>query len=283
MFTTKSPIRPEPATEPGGPPAEGRPAPAEIAVLLIGQGSTKSPRPNETLSQIAVRLVTEGRAAEATSATLLGGPSPPQRLAVLRSRQVFVVPMLMCDGLLCREVIPQMLGLTKGQSRIGDRIVHLCPPIGMHPMIADLIADHATRALADSGLNPADVTLLLIGHGSTRHRESANATELQAERVRLWSSWGRVETAFIGQPPYLSDALKTLPGPLIGIALFAARGNHVVADIEKQFQKYGTTDVRLLGAIGEHPDITNVIARMIEDQRHSCPGLPRPISCYIWK
>lgn len=267
MSTTRLADRPAPATEASGARPQRRTSVAGRAVLLIGHGSTRSTRPEALLNRLAVALVAEGRVTEAAAAMLRGGPSPRERLDAMRERRVTVVPMLMCDGLLFREAIPRALGLTNGgPQEVGEHIVHLCAPIGLHPMVADLIVRRVGRTLDEAGASPNDVTLLLIAHGSTRDGASAAALARQAERVRGRSSWRTVETAFIGQAPHLVDALAALPPPIYGVALFTARGNHVIEDIERHFQSCSANEAHFLGAVGEEQDMIDVIAHVVAGQ-----------------
>jgi sirohydrochlorin cobaltochelatase len=225
----------------------------------------RSSRPDELLRRHAASLEGRGRFAEVRAATLAGTSSPREALAGIRSRNIVIVPMLMCDGVFCREALPAALGLAGGV-RSDGRILHLCPPIGLHPMVADLVVHRATRALKDHALSPAATTLLLIGHGSTHDPASERAVALQAERIRASSNFRSVMTAFIDQPPFLPDVLASVHQPLIGVALFSARGNHVVEDIEKQFSKKKNSKINFLGTLGEDEDLINIIELMVAEQ-----------------
>jgi sirohydrochlorin ferrochelatase len=136
-------------------------------------------------------------------------------------------------------------------------------------MVADLVVHRATRALKDHALSPAATTLMLIGHGSTQDPASEIAVALQADRIRASSNFHSVMTAFIDQPPFLRDVLASAHQPLIGVALFGARGNHVVEDIEKQFSRKKDSGIILLGALGEDKDLVNVIEIMVAEQLSS--------------
>ena len=230
-------------------------------MLLIGQGSKRSSWPDKLLGWHAASLNSRGRFAEVGAATLAGAPTPREVLAGIRSRDIVIVPMLMCDGIFCREALPAALGLADG-ARPDGRILHLCRPIGLHPLVADLVVQRATRALKDHALSPT-TTLLLIGHGSTQDPASEIAIAMQAGRIRASSNFHSVMTAFIDQPPFLRDVLASVQQPLIAVALFGARGNHVVEDIEKQFNKRKHSNAIFLGALGEDEDLINIIEIMV--------------------
>lgn len=234
-------------------------------MLLIGQGSKRSSWPDKLLGRHAASLSSRGRFAEVKAATLVGTPSPREALARIRSRDIVIVPMLMCDGVFCRKALPAALGLGD-RTRPDGHILHLCRPIGLHPMVADLVVHRATRALKDHALSPAATTLLLIGHGSTHDPASEIAVALQAERIRASSNFRGVMAAFIDQPPFLRNVLASVHQPLIGVALFSARGNHVVEDIEKQFSRKKNSKIIFLGALGEDDDVVNIIEVIATEQ-----------------
>ena len=267
MCTTRSPIRRAPATEPCSSSAglAYRPARShDVAVLLVGQGSTRSSRPDELLDRHAAALAERGRFAEVGAATIAGRPTPREALARIRSRDVVIVPLLMCDGVLYREALPPAL---KEEAGSETHHLRLCRPLGVHPLVADLVLRRAMQAISERGLTAAATTLLLIGHGSSRDPASEATLALQAERVRRASIFGSVEMAFIGQPPFLADVLANGQDSLIGIALFAARGNHVVEDIEKLFVVNASKNKSawFLGAVGEDQQLVPIIERIASE------------------
>lgn len=221
-------------------------------------------------------MAERGRFAEVGAATIAGRPNPREVLARLRARDVVIVPLLMCDGVLYREALPAALGFGKGSRPDGHRF-RLCRPVGLHPLVADLVLHRAMKAVGEHGLAAAATTLLLIGHGSSRDCASAAALALQAERVRGASIFRRVEMAFIGQPPLLQDVLANSHYPLMGIALFAARGNHVVEDIEKLFRLNAGRNgsAWFLGAVGEDEQLVPIIERMASEDL-AFQQAPRP-------
>lgn len=265
MSTTRSPTRPAPATERGGRAAAGSAA-GGAAVLLVGHGSTKSTRPDELLQGHAAALRAERRFADVRAATLADTAGLQATLAGIRSGDVFVVPMMMCDGLLYRDVLPEALGLgadgDPDHDAYGHRI-HLCPPIGLDPRVAALVVERVRAALRRAGMREDDASLVLIGHGSTRNPASARAVALQAARIGRLASFARIAPAFLAQEPTLAKALATLPRPLAGFALFTARGNHVTEDIEGAFAEHAGPDVLYCGALGEDDAMRSLIRRML--------------------
>lgn len=240
----------------------------DVGVLLVGQGSTRCSRPDDLVARHAAALNRRGRFAEVGAATIAGRPNPREALARMRSREIVVVPFLMCDGTLYHEALPPALA---GAGEPDGRRINLCRPLGLHPLVADLVLQRAVQGLRDHELAAAATALVLIGHGSSRDPASAAALALQAERLRTASTFHSVEMAFIGQPPFLQDVLASAHHPLMAIALFAARGNHVVEDIEKLFVRSARRDriASFLGTLGEDDQIVAIIEQMATEKLRS--------------
>lgn len=234
-------------------------------MLIIGQGSTRCCRPDALLARHAVALAKRGRFAEVRAATLAGTPNPQEALASIRSRNIVIVPVLMCDGFLYREALPAALDHAR-RTRPKGHPFYLCRPLGLHPKVADLLTYRAIEALDPAVLTPAATTLLLIGHGSTRDSASETAVARQAARIQTASIFRSVMTAFIAQPPYLRDVLAAAPRPLIGMALFTARGNHVIEDIEKPFDEKDDGRILFGGTLGEDDQIVAIIEAMAAEE-----------------
>lgn len=266
MYTTRSPTQPAPVTEACDRPGRGIAACGATAVLLVGHGSTKSPRPDQLLQGHAAALRASGRFADVRAATLADAAGLRDTLAAIRCRDVFVVPMLMCDGLLYSEVLPDALGLGAGGDPNADahgHRIHLCPPIGLDRRVAALVVDRVRADLRAAGMRETDATLVLIAHGSTRNRASQRTLALQAARIGRLARFARIVPAFLAQEPSLAEALATLPRPLAGFALFTARGNHVTFDIETVFARHAAPDVVYCGALGEDEAVRDIITRMV--------------------
>jgi len=137
--------------------------------------------------------------------------------------------------------------------------MHLCPPIGLDPGLAGLIAKRAGERLGERGISAGDASLLLIGHGSPNGSESRQATEAQASRVRKMAVFNKVETAYLEEPPALADVLETLSGPVAAVALLATQGPHARDDIGRLIADDGVEDTVYIGAIGGDEAIPELI------------------------
>ena len=233
------------------------------ALILVGHGSVRCSGPGRQLERHAKALARRGLFAEVRTATLHGGPPPGEALRSIESESVYVMPMFMCNGQYIRDRMPEAFGLSAAtaqtDARTNGRTVHLCPPIGLDPGLAGLIAKRATERLAERGISSGDANLLLIGHGSPTGSASRHATEAQALRVREMDVFDRVETAYLEEPPALSDVLETLSGPVAAVALLATQGPHAREDIGRLIADDGIAEIVYIGAIGGDEGIPDLI------------------------
>ncbi len=231
-------------------------------LLLVGHGSRRGdPAAERMLARHAASLAAGAGFAEVATATLFGGAGPAAALCRIATPRVAIVPVFMSDGYYVRELLPARLTEKTGFAGGARPALRLCPPVGLDPLLASLVADRAGTACRDFGLEPTACSLLIVGHGSTKGPDSREATERQAGRVRATGRFAAVLTAYLEEPPAIAAALETLPGLVVIVALFAAAGLHAGRDIVEAIAATHREDVIYLGAIGEDPGLVPVIRR----------------------
>ena len=228
-------------------------------MILVGHGSVRCPGPGQQLERHAGALARPALFAEVRTATLFGGPPPGEALRSVDSESVYVMPMFMCNGQYVQDRVPEAFGLSAATARGNGRRTHVCPPIGLDPGLAGLIAKRAAERLAERGISAGDAALLLIGHGSPTGSASRQATEAQALWVREMAVFDKVETAYLEEPPALVDVLETLSGPVAAVALLATQGPHARDDIGRLIADDGVADIVYIGAIGGDEAIPELI------------------------
>src|SRR5690242_20383662 len=117
MSSTRSPSRPEPATEP-----------RRAALLLVGLGSSREGGA-DALFFHADTLRRRGAFIETAVGLITAAPNIATGLGTLAGRCVHVVPFLMADGYLARGKIPHELRALATPGRE----FRLCRPIGTDP------------------------------------------------------------------------------------------------------------------------------------------------------
>lgn len=191
-------------------------------------------------------------------ASLSGHPRLKAALASLKGRGVDIMPLFMCDGHFTDVVVPRVVMSEEGRGRT----VRLYRPLGLYPELTELIVRRALERAIATGLSPREVTLLLVGHGSSKSPASRRATELHALRVRAGAPFGKVWTAYLDEAPRLDEALAALSGPAIVCGLFVENGRHAGRDLPKLIQAGERTDMHYLGAIGADPAVATLILQL---------------------
>lgn len=216
------------------------------SLLLVAHGSTRHPAAADGLYRIAKRL--EPRFAHVDVA--FWRQEPMLAAEHLRDGTVYVVPYFAGLGKHTEQLIPERLGLP------GRPGIIYCPPVGCHPALPGLIH---RRALAVAE-NPADTSLLLIGHGS--REGGANRTpEAIAEALRILGDFAEVVTAYLEQAPFAADWRRLVHFPkVVAQPLLLSAGMHASEDLPPLFEG---SDALLLQGIGSDEEIAALILDQI--------------------
>jgi sirohydrochlorin cobaltochelatase len=216
------------------------------SLLLVAHGSSSHPHAADGLYRIAELLAP--RFAHVDIA--FWRQEPQLAPAQLRPGAVYVVPYFAGLGKHTEQLIPERLGLP------GRAGIRYCPPVGCHPALPGLIH---RRALA-AAKNPADTTLLLIGHGS--REGGANRTpEAIAESLRRLGGFAEVVTAYLEQAPFAADWRELVHYPnVVAQPLLLSAGMHASDDLPPLFE--GSTGVLLQG-VGTDEEIAALILDQI--------------------
>jgi sirohydrochlorin ferrochelatase len=235
-----------------------------VGVLLVGHGSTTRAAPHALLRRHADAIARSGGFAEVGVAALRGGTPVGEALSGFRCHTVYVVPLLMSAGRLVEVDLSEALAKAVSPSPAG-RAVRLCPPLGLHPAVANLIAGRAADALRRRGVALRQATVLIVGHGSQSDPASRQATELQAARVGASGQFRRAAAAFLEEPPGIDETVASLPGPAVAIGFFFAGGAHAREDVPRLLAACAGADVDYLGPIGEDPGIARVAIAIVRE------------------
>jgi sirohydrochlorin cobaltochelatase len=221
-----------------------QPKPAGHGLLLIAHGSARYADAGEAVLDHAATIRAQRRFPAVSVGFLSGRPSVAEALEELDCQSVAVVPFFMEDGYFTQVAVPQALD--------GRAEYRLCPPIGTHPGLTDLIRARIDRLMA--GRQPDDV--VLVGHGSARSSGRRLALHDHAERLGA-------RVALLEEPPSIADALAAARGPTVAIiGVFAGAGGHVRDDLPaaindgRRLLGPGLVD---LGSIGDDPGMVSLI------------------------
>jgi sirohydrochlorin cobaltochelatase len=237
---------------------EMSPVTARQALLLIAHGSSRYPDAARPLWRHvdAIRLETPDTQVEV--GLLNSAPKAADVLATIPAPLVRVVPFFMETGYFTNVAIPRALG--------PDPRVRYCPPVGLHPAMADIVENQGRAGCATMSVSPAEAAILVVGHGSASAPGRTLAMHAHAASLAERRIFGQVATACLEEPPLLPDALRLLAAwPVVVIGFFAGEGMHVRDDVpsaiaaEQARRGAGGPDVRLHGSVTDDPSLRRII------------------------
>ena len=200
------------------------------ALLLIGHGSTLRPDAARPLLAHADVLRQTGRFAEVKVGTLLGEPNAAAAFRELAAPLVHVVPFFLEDGYFTRIAIPDLLLPLATASHV----VRFCQPLGTHSGIATVLESRLLWHCEMFGTNPKSLSVLLVGHGSSRSPGRARSLPRHAAAVESTGKFGWVRIAYLEEPPLVSNALAGARGRIVAvIGCFTNEGLHAAIDLPR--------------------------------------------------
>jgi sirohydrochlorin cobaltochelatase len=233
--------------------------PDDEALLLVAHGSARYPDAGRVVQAQAARLRQAEPGRQVAVGLLNGAPSVAEAVATLTAPTVRVVPFFMEDGYFTRVAVPRALGGAAGRIR-------LCPPVGVHDGMAGLIAGCVRAGCTKLGLDPAELAVVVVGHGSARTPGRALALHRHAARVDQDGGFARVEAACLEEAPFLADVLCALRGQTIGVVgFFAGEGGHVLDDVPRLIAAEqaacvpGSIKIHNFGSAADNPGMTEII------------------------
>lgn len=251
----------------------------KAAVILVGHGSAKDADSSAPTHRMADLLRRKRLFAEVAVCFYKEAPFLHEALDKISAGEVFVVPNFAGEGYYTRSLIPREMGLTGRLTQRGEKRIHYADPVGAHPGIATLLRRRADDIVAANDLDPQDVCLLLIGHGSSRPGGSGGTAERLAERLRGEGRYREVRTAFLEQEPLVADWQSQTRAPVVvALPLLIAQGLHGSRDLPPLFglepKSFGRGAVEgrhvwLSQGLGGDPAMIDIIL----DQVRACSSL----------
>lgn len=211
----------------------------------------------------AVRIGARGLFAEVHACALKGAPGLSEVMAAVRAREVVFAPLLMAEGYTLQAMLRKLERATEP-----PRPITVCRPIGVHPRLAEMIAGRAGALCAAKGWRSADTALLIVGHGTERHRDSGVTARRHAAQIAARRIFAEVATGFLDERPLVPEALGALSAPhCVAVGMFVDAGEHGEEDIPALLAPVGARAV-YAGPIGPDPLVTELIL----DQAYAALG-----------
>lgn len=261
----------------------------DAALILVGHGSTLNPDSSAPTLDHADTLRKRGLFGEVVSCFWKEEPSMREVYRMVESREIYVVPTFISEGYFTQTVIPRELELTGEWTERNGRTIRYCEPVGNHPRMTEVLLQRA-REVAPR-VDPKQTTLFIVGHGTALNDNSAIAAKDQVRKISAMEVYGEVLSAYMEEPPLISDWEKLSAFPnVVVVPFFIADGLHSYEDIPvllgiesetgtaasqaEVFRRnpYHLRDKTLFyaSAIGTDPMIAEVILDQVEafDARH---------------
>jgi sirohydrochlorin cobaltochelatase len=109
--------------------------------------------------------------------------------------------------------------------------------------------------------------LILVGHGSARHRDSARPILALAETLRAEGGFAEVATAFMKQEPALERALGSVHAEtVVVVPVFAGKGYYTdiliprAMGLDGKLTRRGGRTIHMTAPVGTHPRIPALMA-----------------------
>lgn len=188
----------------------------------------------------------------------------------LENERVILVPDFLAEGYFTRQVIPAKLGLAgEAHNNVAAKVV-CSPPVGSHPMMAELLADAAKGLL--HGWDPAETSLLVIGHGSGKNPCSKQTLLTHMEQVRAATAFAQASDLWLEEEPQVADWKElALCRQVIIVPFLINDGQHGGWDIPRelglvddarvhaQTHQLAGYELRVAPALGTSPRVVDVI------------------------
>jgi sirohydrochlorin cobaltochelatase len=235
------------------------------ALLLIGHGSTVLPGAARPLLAHAEVIRASRRFREVAVCMMLGEPDAASVVGALTSPVVHVVPCFLENGYFTRIAIPDLL-LPFGSA---SRVIRFCQHIGSHGGIVEMIEDRLLRHCAMFGIDPKSLSVLLVGHGSSRNPGRARSLRRHVAVLESRGRFGWVRISYLEEAPSVADALSSARvhvvaavGYLTNDGVHAARELPALIAAERDQRGTHWPPVHDLGSIGAD----EAMPRLIMDQ-----------------
>ncbi|AWB26379.1 CbiX/SirB N-terminal domain-containing protein [Halococcoides cellulosivorans] len=255
------------------------------ALVVAAHGSHLSPDSSRPARDHAARIRATGAFDEVHTAFWKEEPSFRDALRTVASDELFLVPLFVSRGYFTEQVLPREFRLTEFDrdrwaeagsiTTTADDVsatIHYCGPVGTDPVMSDVIVQRAESITGDTAIGP-ETTLAIVGHGTERNQNSAEAIYDHVERIRATDRFAAVEALFMDEAPAIDDWPEYVDTERVVIVpLFVADGYHTQEDLPEDiglvedYRESWATPARVAGhevyysgAVGTEPLTAEVI------------------------
>nr|MBA3658958.1 hypothetical protein [Gemmatimonadales bacterium] len=238
------------------------------ALVIAAHGSRREAGANAQIRRLAESIRVRRLFDEVAVAFHHGEPGFDTVLDEMTAEQITVVPLFTSTGHYSDTVLPEALARNR---RFAELRLRQSPPVGTHLGIAPLVARRVTEVLGREGGSRAEVSVLLVGHGTPRHAESRAATLALAETLERRRVASQIVYGFLDDEPSVEAALAATRHELVLVIPFLiGGGNHALEDVP---QRTAGRRVVIDAAVGTLPGIEELVVDLA--RRNTPPPAPK--------
>ncbi len=202
----------------------------KTTLIIVGHGSTENPDSSEPTHQHADIIRKQKLFDEVRCAFWKEEPSLREVLYGIKSEKIIVVPNFISEGYFTQKVIPRELELTGRMTHRGCQTIYYADPVGSHPSMTQAILRRAQEVAPEIPKN--QITLLIVGHGTSLNENSAKAAKDQVSIIEKMNCYAEVQAAYMEEPPLISDWDRLASQQhVVVVPFFISDGLHSYQDI----------------------------------------------------
>ena len=225
------------------------------SILLIGRNTRNA---HEVLEAHADRLSRRSVVDNVEIATYESEPTRElkEKLERISADTVYTVPMCAAHSHDTIDGVPAALSYVSGN-------VHYCEPLGQSPAVTEVIEEKGASLIPASD----DVSLILVGFGSSSKPYHRQTTDYHAARLREQSGYGEVLTCYLLQNPTVECVrYNTSKNQSVAVPLSLTRTEATESRIPDELELV-RGGIEYADPLGAHPRITDAVHAEVEKQR----------------
>lgn len=225
------------------------------SILLIGRNTRNA---HEVLEAHADRLSRRSVVDNVEIATYESEPTRElkKKFERISADTVYTVPMCAAHSHDTIDGVPAALSYVSGN-------VHYCEPLGQSPAVTEVIEEKGASLIPASD----DVSLILVGFGSSSKPYHRQTTDYHAARLREQSGYGEVLTCYLLQNPTVECVrYNTSKDQSVAVPVSLTRTEATESRIPDELE-LARGGIEYADPLGAHPRITDAVHAEVEKQR----------------